>query len=129
MTTVSNRIGVGFGRGLDPAETVECVRLADELGYESAWMGEGHAGDQFAILAACAGSTRRIKLGTGISSVFVRTLPTIAMAAATVDQLSGGRFILGLGISHREQVEPEHGVASLHMMELSSRSHGTRAMP
>ncbi len=104
------RIGVAFSRGLSPPEVVECARLAEELGYESAWMAEGHAGDQFAILGACAAVTRRIGLATGISSVFVRTAPTIAMAAATVDQLSSGRAILGLGTSHREQVEPEHGV-------------------
>ena len=104
------RIGVAFSGGLAPADVVECVKLADELGYESAWVAEGHGGDQFAILAACAVGTRRIKLGTSISSVFVRSATTIGMAAATVDQLSGGRFILGLGSSHRVQVEPEHGV-------------------
>src|SRR5258706_13924400 len=105
------RIGVGFGSsGLAPGEIVECVRLAEALGYESAWIAEGHAGDQFAILGACAVATTRIRLGTSISSVFVRSAPTIAMAAATVDHLSGGRFILGLGTSHREQVEPEHGI-------------------
>jgi alkanesulfonate monooxygenase SsuD/methylene tetrahydromethanopterin reductase-like flavin-dependent oxidoreductase (luciferase family) len=105
------RIGVAFSGGLPPTEIVECVKLAEELGYESAWVAEGHGGDQFAILAACAVSTKRIKLGTSISSVFVRSAPTIAMAAATVDQLSGGRFVVGLGSSHRVQVEPEHGVA------------------
>jgi probable F420-dependent oxidoreductase len=105
------RIGVGFSSsGLTPGEIVECVRLAEELGYESAWMTEGHAGDQFAILGACATATTRITLGTAISSVFVRSAPTIAMAAATVDHLSGGRFILGLGSSHRVQVEGEHGI-------------------
>src|SRR5205085_7514195 len=72
---------------------------------------EGHGGDQFAILAACAARTSRIGLGTAISSVFVRTVPTIAMAAAAIDDISGGRFILGLGSSHRVQVEGEHGVA------------------
>jgi alkanesulfonate monooxygenase SsuD/methylene tetrahydromethanopterin reductase-like flavin-dependent oxidoreductase (luciferase family) len=105
------RIGVAFSGGLPPADIVECVKLAEALGYESAWVAEGHGGDQFAILAACAMATRRILLGTSISSVFVRSAPTIAMAAATVDQLSDGRFILGLGSSHRVQVEPEHGVA------------------
>jgi len=54
---------------------------------------------------------RRIRLGTSISSVFVRSAPTIGMAAATLDQLSNGRFILGLGSSHRVQVEPEHGIS------------------
>jgi len=106
------RIGVGFSSsGLTPGEIVECVRLAEELGYESAWMTEGHAGDQFAILGAGATVTRRIKLGTAISSVFVRSAPTIAMAAATVDHLSGGRLVLGLGSSHKVQVEGEHGIA------------------
>jgi probable F420-dependent oxidoreductase len=105
------RTGVGFSStGLTPGEIVECVRLAEELGYESAWMTEGHAGDQFAILGACAVATTRITLGTAISSVFVRSAPTIAMAAATVDHLSGGRLILGLGSSHKVQVEGEHGL-------------------
>jgi alkanesulfonate monooxygenase SsuD/methylene tetrahydromethanopterin reductase-like flavin-dependent oxidoreductase (luciferase family) len=54
--------------------------------------------------------TSRILLGTSISSVFVRTAPTIAMAASAVADLSGGRFILGLGSSHKAQVEPEHGM-------------------
>jgi probable F420-dependent oxidoreductase len=106
----SSRIGIAFTGGLAPPDIVDCVRLAEELGYESAWMAEGHGGDQFAILAACAMATRRIALGTAISSVFVRSAPTIAMAAATVDHLSDGRFILGLGSSHRVQVEGEHGV-------------------
>jgi alkanesulfonate monooxygenase SsuD/methylene tetrahydromethanopterin reductase-like flavin-dependent oxidoreductase (luciferase family) len=105
------RIGVAFSGGLAPADIVECVTLAEALGYESAWVAEGHGGDQFAILGACALATQRIRLGTSISSVFVRSAPTIGMAAATVDQLSNGRFILGLGSSHRVQVEPEHGIA------------------
>jgi probable F420-dependent oxidoreductase len=104
------RIGVAFSGGLPPAAIVECVKLAEDLGYESAWVAEGHGGDQFAILAACAVTTRRIRLGTSISSVFVRSAPTIGMAAATVDELSGGRFVLGLGSSHKVQVEPEHGI-------------------
>jgi probable F420-dependent oxidoreductase len=105
------RIGFALSRGLPPRDIVDCVRLAEELGYESAWVAEGHGGDQFAILSACAMVTKRILLGTSISSVFVRSVPTIAMAAATVDHLSQQRFILGLGSSHRVQVEPEHGVA------------------
>ena len=104
------RLGVAFSGGLTPPEVVECVVAAERLGYESAWMTEGHGGDQFAILSACAVRTERILLGTAISSVFVRSAPTIAMAAATVDHLSSGRFILGLGSSHKVQVEPEHGL-------------------
>jgi alkanesulfonate monooxygenase SsuD/methylene tetrahydromethanopterin reductase-like flavin-dependent oxidoreductase (luciferase family) len=104
------RIGVAISGGLSASDMVECVKLAEDLGYESAWVAEGHGGDQFAVLAACAQVTSRILLGTSISSVFVRTAPTIAMAAATVDDLSQHRFILGLGSSHRVQVGPEHGV-------------------
>jgi alkanesulfonate monooxygenase SsuD/methylene tetrahydromethanopterin reductase-like flavin-dependent oxidoreductase (luciferase family) len=55
--------------------------------------------------------TKSILLGTAISSVFVRSAPTIAMAAACVDYFSNQRFILGLGSSHKVQVEPEHGIA------------------
>ena len=105
-----NRIGIAISGGPNPADIVDLVVLAESLGYSSAWVAEGHGGDQFAILAACAARTSRIKLGTSISSVFVRTAPTIAMAASTVADLSGGRFILGLGSSHKAQVEPEHNV-------------------
>lgn len=105
------RIGVAFSGGAAAADIVDCVSLAEDRGYESAWVTEGHGGDQFAVLSGCAVATSTIKLGTAISSVFVRSAPTIAMAAATVDDLSHGRFILGLGSSHRVQVEPEHGVA------------------
>ena len=105
-----SRIGIAFSGGLTASEIADCAERAEALGYESVWVAEGHGGDQFAILAACALRTRRLRLGTAISSVFVRTAPTIAMAAAAVDELSGGRFVLGLGSSHRVQVGPEHGV-------------------
>lgn len=104
------RIGVGFSGGMSPQDIVECVKVAEDLGYESAWVAEGHGGDQFSVLTACAAATERIKLGTSITSVFVRTPPTIAMAAASVDYFSNGRFILGVGSSHKVQVEPEHGL-------------------
>src|SRR5260370_4714922 len=104
------RLGMGFSGGPNAAEIVECVRLAEALGYESAWVAEGHGGDQFAVLAACATQTSRILLGTRLTSVVVGTVPTIAMAAATLDHLSAGRFILGVGWSHKVQVEGEHGV-------------------
>lgn len=107
---MQQRIGVGFSGGPNASEIVECIQLAESLGYESAWVAEGHGGDQFAILSAAAVRTTNIGLGTDITSVFVRTVPTIAMAAMTVDELSQGRFMLGLGSSHKVQVGPEHGV-------------------
>src|SRR5207237_8512276 len=104
------RLGIAFSGGPNPAEIVDCVKLAEALGYESAWVAEGHGGDQFAVLAACAAQTSRVLLGTSITSVFVRTAPTIAMAALTIDDLSGGRFILGVGSRHTVPVEGAHGV-------------------
>jgi alkanesulfonate monooxygenase SsuD/methylene tetrahydromethanopterin reductase-like flavin-dependent oxidoreductase (luciferase family) len=123
-----NRIGIAFSGGPSPAEIVECVKLAETLGYESAWVAEGHGGDQFAVLAACATQTSRILLGTAISSVFVRTAPTIAMAAASVDDLSAGRFILGLGSSHKVQVEAEPATCCATAMSASrARRSAARA--
>ena len=107
---MAGRIGFSVSGGLKAREIVDLAILADELDYDSFWVAEGHGGDQFAILAACAAATKRLRLGTSISSVFVRTAPTVAMAAATLDNLSGGRFVLGLGSSHKVQVTPEHGV-------------------
>src|SRR5438270_8526791 len=104
-----NRIGIAISGGPNPAEMIDLVVLAERLGYDSAWVAEGHGGDQFAILAACATRTSRIRLGTSITSVFVRSVPTMAMAAASVDDISGGRLILGIGSSHKVQVELEHG--------------------
>src|SRR5262249_16954186 len=107
------RVGVAFTGGLAASDIVHCVKLAEDLGYDSAWVAEGHGGDQFAILAACAVPPSRLRPAptrTTLSSGFVRSAPTIAMAAGTVDQLSGGRFVLGLGSSHRVQVEGEHGL-------------------
>lgn len=105
-----DRLGVGFIRGLRPGEVVDCIVRAESLGYHSAWVAEGHGGDHFALLAAAALRTDRILLGTAVTSAYVRSAPTIAMAAATVDALSDGRFILGLGSSHRVQVVGEHGL-------------------
>ena len=102
------RLGIDFLAGPAPTDVVEYVQLAEELGYESAWLAEGSGGDHFSILTACALATKRILLGTGVSSVFKRSAPTIAMAAACVDYFSNGRFILGLGSGHKVQVG-EHG--------------------
>ena len=77
------RLGIAFSGGPTASEIIDCVRLAEDLGYESAWIAEGHGGDQFSILSGCAAATSKIKLGTAISSVFAvsythLTLPTKA---------------------------------------------------
>jgi len=85
-------------------------QAAETLGYESAWVAEGTAAIKFAVLGAVCRATRRIRLGTSISSVFVRSAPTIGMAAATVDQLADGRFILGLGAATAYRSSPSMGI-------------------
>lgn len=108
---MQTKLGIGLsGQDMTPLEVVECCKLADSLGYHSFWLSEGHGGDQFTTLTACALATDNIKLGTSIVSVYVRSAPTIAMAAACLDHFSNGRFILGLGSSHKVQVEGEHGI-------------------
>ena len=95
------RLGMGLWGGMRINELIDVVRLADERGYESAYLIESFS-DAFCFLAACARETDQIILGTGVATVFTRNPTTIAMAAATVDSISEGRFRLGLGVGHRE---------------------------
>lgn len=91
-------------------EVVEFVQRIDELGYDTLWVPESWGREAFTTIAHHACSTRRIKLGTGIVNVFSRTPALIAQAAATLDELSGGRFLLGLGASGQRVIENWHGV-------------------
>lgn len=93
---------------------IELVRTAERCGYVDAWSFESFATDAFAPLAAAAMLAPKIRLGTAIVPVFTRPPGLIAMSAATVQQLSGGRFILGLGISSRTIVEQWMGVPFAH---------------
>jgi alkanesulfonate monooxygenase SsuD/methylene tetrahydromethanopterin reductase-like flavin-dependent oxidoreductase (luciferase family) len=87
---------VAFWKNYDRNVYVRAARLADELGYESFWIPEGWGYEIFSLLAELALVTKRIKLGTGIVNVFSRSPGLLAMSAATVDEISGGRFILGI---------------------------------
>ncbi|WP_063763671.1 LLM class flavin-dependent oxidoreductase [Actinoplanes subtropicus] len=104
------------GIAITPMETrgdviVRAARLADELGYEVFSVAEGWGLDAAVVLAELAVSTRRIRLMAGVLSVWGRSPATIAMTAATLHRLSGGRFVLGLGASTRQLVEGWHDVA------------------
>ena len=88
----------------------ELVRIADRCGYVDAWSFESFATDAFAPLAAVAMLSSEMRLGTAIVPVFTRPPALIAMSAATVQQISGGRLILGLGISTPVIVEQWMGV-------------------
>ena len=86
------------------------VEAADRLGYDTLWIAEAYGWDAFTVLAELACRTERVKLGTGIINVFSRSPALIAQSAASMDNISGGRFVLGLGTSGHQVVEGWHGV-------------------
>ena len=86
------------------------VTEAEALGYRVLWSSEAYGSDAVVPLAMAAAQTRNIRLGTGIMQIPARTPACTAMTAMTFDQLSGGRFILGLGMSGPQVVEGWHGV-------------------
>jgi alkanesulfonate monooxygenase SsuD/methylene tetrahydromethanopterin reductase-like flavin-dependent oxidoreductase (luciferase family) len=103
------------GVAVTPLETrrdviVHAAMLADELGYEVFSVAEGWGLDSTVLLAELAAATGRITLVAGVLSIWGRSPATIAMTAATLDRLSGGRFVLGLGASTRQLVEGWHDV-------------------
>ena len=99
-----------LGDGVSRVELVELARLAEERGYEAIFVHESWGYDAVTTLAELAVQTRRIKLGTGILPIWSRTPALLAMTAASLDELSGGRFILGLGISGPVVIRDWHGV-------------------
>lgn len=105
------RIGLTFGsRTGDTREIISLAQRAEELGYETFWLGESWGRESLTILGYIAAKTERIGIATGIVNVFSRSAAIIAQAAATLDELSEGRFILGLGTSGPILVEQWHGV-------------------
>ena len=107
------------GVALTPMETrrdviVRTAALADELGYELFAVPEGWGLDSAPVLAEIAMHTTRIKLASGVLSVWGRTPATLAMTAATLDQISGGRYVLGLGASTRALAEGFHDTLFEH---------------
>jgi F420-dependent oxidoreductase-like protein len=104
-------IGVSFGRfGSTALDKVQWAVEADELGFESIWVGESYGSDAFTPLAFIAARTKRIKLGTSVVQLAARSPANTAMSSSTLDRLSGGRLLLGLGVSSRMVVQSWHGV-------------------
>ena len=93
-----------------PAEQVELAVLADRLGLDSAWVAEAWGQDAVSVLGLLAGKTERIGLGSGLMQIPARRATATAMAAASLDVLSEGRFRLGLGLSGPQVSEGWYGV-------------------
>ena len=103
----SPRKGIWMFPNAPASQLVEAVVAAEECGLNEVWIAdEGVARDPMAVLAAAAGPTETIRLAVGVTSPLLRHPGAIAATAATVDELCGGRFVLGLGVGGDKSLAP-----------------------
>jgi F420-dependent oxidoreductase-like protein len=102
-------LNTGYWAGGPPPGTAQAIKEAERLGFDSVWTAEAYGSDALMPLAWWGSMTERIKLGTAIVQISARTPAATAMAAMTLDHLSGGRVILGLGVSGPQVVEGWYG--------------------
>src|SRR4051794_29957607 len=101
---------VGYwGLGMTPEQQLELVKEAEAAGWDSVWAAEAYGSDTATVLAWIAAQTDRIKIGSAIFQIPARSPAMTAMTAATLDHLSGGRMILGIGSSGPQVAEGWHG--------------------
>jgi F420-dependent oxidoreductase-like protein len=103
-------LNTGYWAGGPPPGAVEAIAEAERLGFDSIWTAEAYGSDCLTPLAWWGASTSRLHLGTAIVQMSARQPAATAMAAMTMDHLSGGRFILGLGVSGPQVVEGWYGM-------------------
>ncbi|MBA3304009.1 MAG: LLM class F420-dependent oxidoreductase [Actinomycetota bacterium] len=104
-------LNLGYFGAAPPSDTIPVVQHAESLGFHSVWTAEAYGSDAVVPLTWAAAHTSTINLGTAIMQMPARTPANTAMTAATFDLLSGGRFLLGLGLSGPQVVEGWHGEA------------------
>ena len=103
-------VNVGYwGLGMGAQEQLQTVQEAERLGYDSVWAAEAYGSDAATVLAWLAAGTSTIKLASGIFQMPARSPAMTAMTAATIDELSGGRMLLGIGSSGPQVAEGWHG--------------------
>src|SRR5690348_6215069 len=103
-------VHIGYwGLGLTSEDQLQLVVEAERLGYDSVWTAEAYGSDTATVLGWLAGQTSKIRLGSGIFQMPGRSAAMTAMTAATIDQLSGGRMLLGIGSSGPQVAEGWHG--------------------
>src|SRR5712692_4918189 len=106
------KLGLQLGySGAQVADHIAAGKVADELGFHSIWTAEAYGSDAVTPLAWIGAHTEKVKLATGIMQMPARSPAMTAMTAATLDALSGGRFICGIGLSGPQVVEGWHGEA------------------
>ena len=112
-SSASKDIKLGYNTGYwgsgPPQGALEGIKEADRLGFDSVWTAEAYGSDALTPLAWWGAQTQNVRLGTGIIQMSARTPSATAMAAMTIDHLSNGRFILGLGASGPQVVEGWYG--------------------
>src|SRR5947199_6655178 len=108
--TLKLGLNTGYWAGGPPPGVFEAIAEAERLGVDSIWTAEAYGSDCLTPLAWWGASTKRLKLGTAIVQMSARQPAATAMAAMTMDHLSGGRFILGLGVSGPQVVEGWYGM-------------------
>ncbi len=103
-------VHVGYwGLGMGPQDQLRVVQEAERLGYDSVWAAEAYGSDAATVLAWLAAQTTKVKLGSAIFQMPGRSAAMTAMTAATIDELSGGRMLLGIGSSGPQVAEGWHG--------------------
>jgi F420-dependent oxidoreductase-like protein len=103
-------LNVGYwGLGITAEQQVELVKAAEDAGYDSAWVAEAYGSDAATVLGWLVAQTSRIKVGAAIFQMPARSPAMTAMTAATLDQLSGGRMLIGIGSSGPQVAEGWHG--------------------
>src|ERR1700689_1009897 len=111
-------INVGYwGMGIGPKDQLQVVQEAERLGDDSVWAAEAYGSDAATVLAWLAAGTTKIKLGSAIFQMPGRTPALTAMTAATIDELSGGRMVLGIGSSGPQVAEGWHGQRFGHQLQ------------
>ncbi len=103
-------LGIRLGHELPIADNILCSQVAEESRFHSVWIPEGWSKEAFTTLTAMSQSTKRVQLATGIVNVYSRSPALLAMTAATLDEASRGRVILGLGVSTAEIIQDWHGL-------------------
>jgi len=96
--------------GRDLAAGVDLARRAEAFGYDSVWVTHGSGRDSFLVLAAYGAATTRVGLGNGVVPIYPRHPIAMAQAALTLSELTGGRFRLGIGVSHKASMETSLGL-------------------
>ena len=96
--------------GGDLSDSIDLARRADELGYDSVWVTHGGGRDSFLVLAAYGAVAPRVRLGVGVLPIYPRHPIATAQAALTLAEQTGGRYLLGLGVSHRPSMEQQLGL-------------------